>query len=131
MFGPLPAEVIILLVLLTWWQDMPASGKPPLSVVEYFAGVARISALAKFMGYSSACVDIEFGKEMGSKRGSRPPMDINSNAGLLCLGFSKTESVQQMHFFGGSCRSRLFNFYDAGIADALDLYLFQWLMQFT
>ena len=79
------AQVIVLLVLLTWWHDFPAQAKP-FQVLEFFAGVARVASLAKFMGYCSAAVDINYGKEHGTNRGSRPPMDINSNAGLMCLG---------------------------------------------
>lgn len=67
-----PHEMIALLLLLA-----------PFDVAEYFAGVARIAALAKYVGYHSAAVDVEYGKELGFQRGSRPPMDLNSNAGLM------------------------------------------------
>lgn len=72
----------MLLLLLTFWHDFPEQ-KAPFDVVEYFAGVARIAALAKYVGYHSAAVDVEYGKELGLERGSRPPMDLNSNAGLM------------------------------------------------
>ena len=77
------AQVIILLVLLTWWQDFPKD-EDPYQVLEFFAGVGRIAALAKFASFKSGAVDIEYGK--GRRKRSRPPMDMNSNAGLLFLG---------------------------------------------
>ncbi len=81
------SEVIVLLVLLTWWQDLPSKeGGPIYEVLEFFSGVGRVAAMAKRAGYTTAAVDIEIGKHIGEQRGTRPPMDINSNAGLLLLG---------------------------------------------
>ena len=77
----------MLLVLLTWWQDLPSKeGGPIYEVLEFFSGVGRVAAMAKRAGYTTAAVDIEIGKHIGEQRGTRPPMDINSNAGLLLLG---------------------------------------------
>lgn len=84
------------MLLLTWWQDFEKPSQP-YEVIEYFAGVGRIAAVSKFTHLKSAAVDLEYGKTFVSKRGprkSRPPMDINSDAGLLWLGkslASKTE----------------------------------------
>ena len=81
------SKVIVLLVLLTWWQDLPSKeGGPIYEVIEFFSGVGRVAAMAQRAGYTTAAVDIEIGKSIGAQRGTRPPMDINSNAGLLLLG---------------------------------------------
>lgn len=74
-----------MLVLLTSWLDMPVQNKAPFQVLEYYAGVARIATLAKFLGLRSAAVDIEYGKH-NKPKSKRPPMDINSDAGLMWLG---------------------------------------------
>ena len=79
------AQVIILLVLLTWWQDFPKD-EAPYQVLEFYAGVGRIAALSKFASFKAGAVDLEYGK--GCRKRSRPPMDMNSNAGLLFLGQS-------------------------------------------
>ena len=76
---------MVLLVLLVWWLDLPkcdAHGKP-YRVLELFAGVGRIAAIAKHCGFSSAAVDIEYGKDVGKRMGKRSPMDLNSNAGMV------------------------------------------------
>lgn len=78
-------KVVVLLVLLAWFLEFDPPTRP-YQVVEYYAGVGRIAAMAKYAGMHSAAVDLEYGKELGAARGSRPPMDINSNAGLLSLG---------------------------------------------
>ena len=78
----------MLLLLLTWWQDFEKPTQP-YDVIEYFAGVGRIATVAKYANLKSAALDIEYGKnapKRSSKRCSRPPMDINSSAGLLFLG---------------------------------------------
>ena len=77
-------EVVVLLILLTWWQQLPEP-ESPHQVIEFYAGVGRIAALAQYTGYKSVAVDLEYGKSLGLERGSRPPMDINSNAGLMWL----------------------------------------------
>lgn len=80
----------MLLVLLTWWQDLASKGGPDYEVIEFFSGVGRVAAMSKRAGYTTAAVDIEIGKPIGAKRGTRPPMDINSDAGLLLLGLFNT-----------------------------------------
>ena len=79
----------MLLVLLVWWQDLDKPSEP-YQVIEFFAGVGRIAAVGKYMGYKTAAVDVEYGKDIprktNKKRKSRPPMDINGSAGLMLLG---------------------------------------------
>lgn len=77
-------QVVIFLVLLTWWLDVPKSQEDPFKVIEFFAGAARIASIAKSCGFRSAAVDIEYGKS-STRTGSRPPMDLNSCAGLMLL----------------------------------------------
>ena len=83
-------KVVVLLVLLVWWLDIPKSEEAPYQVIEYFSGVGRIAGIAKRTGLKSAAVDIEQGEEYAKKRGkrTRSPMDINSNAGLVSPGIS-------------------------------------------
>ena len=76
------AQVVILLILLVWWLDLPPQGDP-YQVIEMFAGVGRIAGLSKFAGFKSAAIDIEYAKERWERVGKRSPMDINSDAGLL------------------------------------------------
>ena len=86
-FNQTLTEVVVLLVLLTWWQNLDRPDRP-YEVIEFYAGVGRIAAFSKHVGMKSAAVDLEIGKDLGRKRGSRPPMDINGSAGLLLLGSS-------------------------------------------
>ena len=74
-------KVVVLLVLLVWWLDIPKHHD--YQVVEYFAGVGRIAALAKLCGFTTAAVDIDYSRELGKRMGRRAPMDLNGNAGLV------------------------------------------------
>ena len=87
-----------MLVLLTSWLDMPVQNKAPFQVLEYYAGVARIATLAKFLGLRSAAVDIEYGKH-NKPKSERPPMDINSDAGLMWLDIIWTVLLFSFNFF--------------------------------
>lgn len=78
----LHAQVVVLLILLAWWQDLHTP-EQPYEVLEYYAGVGRIAAMSRAAGFRSAAVDIDYGKDIASKRNTRPPMDMNSNAGFL------------------------------------------------
>ena len=64
------AEVIVLLVLLVWWHNLHAPDEP-YQVIEYFAGVGRIAAVAKYQGYKTAAVDLEYGKDIPRKKEKR------------------------------------------------------------
>ena len=85
---PTAIEAIILLILLVWWLELPASdpSEGPYQVVEYFSGVGRIARLAAYFGFEVAALDIEYGADYSNRTGKRSPMDINSNAGLLNHG---------------------------------------------
>lgn len=78
-----PSKVVLLLVLLVSFIDLPAT--EDYQVLEYFAGVGRIAAFSKHCGYRSAALDIEYRKEHFQSTGKRSPMDINSDAGLMQL----------------------------------------------
>ena len=74
-------------MLLVWWHNLHAPDEP-YQVIEYFAGVGRIAAVAKYQGYKTAAVDLEYGKDIPRKKkrgNSRPPMDLNGSAGLMLL----------------------------------------------
>lgn len=78
------AKVVVLLVLLVWWMDIPGQQPTePYQVIEFFAGVGRIAALAKHCGYKSAAIDLTYGQDVGARMGKRSPMDLNSNAGMV------------------------------------------------
>lgn len=79
------AQVVILLVLLTWWLDIPKNDHCPYQIIELFAGVGRIAALGKYAGYTSAAVDIEYNKQAWDRAGKRSPYDINADSGLVPL----------------------------------------------
>lgn len=95
-------KVIILLVLLTWWQDFPKD-EAPYQVLEFYAGVGRIAALSKFASFKAGAVDLEYGK--GCRKRSRPPMDMNSNAGLLLCIHLLLCSDNVAAFFAVVCSS--------------------------
>ena len=76
--------MVVLLVLLVSFLDLPTTGDEG-QVLEFFAGVGRIAALAKYCGYKSSALDIRYGEERYHKAGKRSPMDINSNSGLVWL----------------------------------------------
>ncbi len=78
-------EVVVLLVLLVWWLDLPDYRSSPFEVLEFFAGVGRIAGISKYCGYTSAAVDLDYGRYITGSLGSRSPMDINSDAGLVLL----------------------------------------------
>lgn len=76
------SQVIVLLVVLAYYLDLPLPDRG-FQVVEYFSGAGRIASMAKRAGFKAAAVDIEIGRRF--RPGSRPPMDLNSNGGLLQL----------------------------------------------
>ena len=80
-------KVVVLLILLVWWLDLPKCDAGPYQVLEYFAGVGRIAAIGKFTGRTSAALDISYGEHLGKRMGKRKrsPMDLNSDAGLVLL----------------------------------------------
>ena len=78
------AKVVLLLVLLVSFLDLPKI-EEEYQVLEYFAGVGRVAALAKFCHYRSAALDIKYGEEGFLRAKKRSPMDIDSDAGLVQL----------------------------------------------
>ena len=53
-------------------------------LLEFFSGVARIARLSSWVGYKSAAYDIEY-DDTKSSRSGRSVMDLNSDAGYMCL----------------------------------------------
>lgn len=76
-----PPEVVLLLVLLVSWMDLPKGEE--FQVLEFFAGVGRIAAFAQLYGFKSGAIDITYGEKQFKARGKRSPLDINSDSGLL------------------------------------------------
>ena len=57
--------------------------KKDIQVLEYFAGVARITQLSERMGYQAVAYDLEYGKRVNAITGKRNPFDLKSNAGFV------------------------------------------------
>lgn len=78
---PLPSKAFVLLVLASSWLQIPPPQKE-VEVMELFAGAARLSRLAKSLGFGVAAHDIQY-DEMASKgHAKRSAMDINESAGF-------------------------------------------------
>ena len=76
----------MLLVLLVWWLRFDKFADRPFQLLEFFAGKGRVATAGRRARYRTAAVDILYGREEAIKLGRRPPMDINSSAGLVLLG---------------------------------------------
>ncbi|CAL1152822.1 unnamed protein product [Cladocopium goreaui] len=74
-------QVVLLLVLLVSFLELPPTHE--YQVLEFYAGVGRIAAMSKYVGYRSCALDVEYGRERFDKQGKRSPMDINSDSGLV------------------------------------------------
>ena len=74
---------MLLLVLLVSFLELPPTHE--YQVLEFYAGVGRIAAMSKYVGYRSCALDVEYGRERFDKQGKRSPMDINSDSGLVRL----------------------------------------------
>ena len=87
---PCLAQDFVLLTLLTGWLVIPdGMAVPPLELIEYFAGRARVAKMAFRRGYSSRALDIIFTKPKAPKIDSfskpRGSMDFNGSAGYVFL----------------------------------------------
>ena len=79
-------EVVILLVLLVSWLEYDPDPSPEYNFLDYYAGKGRLSQMAEGAGYSAVGYDLDYGASRAALKGKRSSMDINSNAGLVCLG---------------------------------------------
>ena len=76
------AQDFVLLTLLTGWLVIPEDmAVPPLELIEYFAGRARVAKMAFRRGYSSRALDIIFTKPKAPKIDSF----FNGSAGYVFL----------------------------------------------
>ena len=98
---PFRAQVVVLLVLLVWWMDLPSTDTSPYQVVEYFSGVGRIAMLSRYCGFTTAALDIEYGMQYAKEHGKRSPMDINSSAGLVLLACVYLEFLAYVYLLSG------------------------------
>ena len=76
-------QVVLLLVLLVSFLELAPTHE--YQVLEFYAGVGRVAAMSKYVGYRSCALDVEYGRERFDKQGKRSPMDINSDSGLVRL----------------------------------------------
>ena len=97
---PAISKVYVLLVLMTTWLDgVKLSGK--FDVIEYFAGVGRITRLACARKYKVAAFDLGYGAPISSghrnKRKSKKKscMDIKGSAGFVYLFCRQARSRTQ------------------------------------
>ena len=97
MIGIAMAQVVVLLVLLVWWLEIPQCQHSEYQVVEFYSGVGRIAQLATKVGFVAAAVDKDYGLDYAKKNNKRSPMDINSNAGLMSLGYCSFRSVGMIY----------------------------------
>ena len=82
------------MVILVTFLSIPhwdAESNENLDLCEFFAGKARVSKLASWVGYRVRAYDINFEPPTSPgefKRGKLPrsPMDLNGNAGMVILG---------------------------------------------
>ena len=95
-----PSKVLILLALLVSWLD--CSPDVQYEFLDYFAGKARLAQLAEARGFRAEAFDKTFGDLRAKKRGKRSSMDINSNAGMVKLGWC----TASLHF-DASCHGFL------------------------
>ena len=78
--------------MASWLVNLPwADDSHPYDLLEFYAGVARVSHLGTAMGYCSRAFDISYdvppkGESPHSGRANRSAFDINGEAGLLLLG---------------------------------------------
>lgn len=85
-------EVYVLILLMTSWLDYFCF-ENKYEVIEYFAGVARISRLGTMAGLKTAAVDIKYAsrkhkrkkRKKHRKHRSTNSMDINSESGFVLL----------------------------------------------
>lgn len=81
------------MVILVTFLSVPqwdAESNESLDLCEFFAGKARVSKLASWVGYRVRSYDINFEPPTNPrefKRGKLPrsPMDLNGNAGMVIL----------------------------------------------
>jgi hypothetical protein len=83
-------KALVEIVCLVCFLNVPGWGSENdgLDLVEFFAGRARLSRLASWVGYKVRSYDINYEKVMGDaefKRGKvrRSPMDLNGAAGFV------------------------------------------------
>ena len=76
---PFRAQVVVLLVLLVWWMDLPSTD----------------------CGFTTAALDIEYGMQYAKEHGKRSPMDINSSAGLVLLACVYLEFLAYVYLLSG------------------------------
>lgn len=107
-------KVFILTILLLSWQsfiDLDKSSQ--YDIVEYYAGIGRISRLGAAYGYTTGAFDVvydfpEFTESMpGPKKkkyrkhqtNKKTAMDLTTSSGFMLLGYFSFEPVFMFQFF--------------------------------
>lgn len=85
-------EFIYLTLMASWLVKLPWDREKPYDVIEFFAGVARVSRLAQLCGYNSRAYELEFdkpptGESRHAGRARRSAFDINGEGGFVPLSY--------------------------------------------
>ena len=80
--------------MASWLVNLPWGSEKPYDVLEFFAGVARVSRLAQLCGYNSRAFELEFdkpatGESRHSGRARRSAFDINGESGFVPLSYEE------------------------------------------
>ena len=87
-------QAFVLLVLMTSWLD-GVELESKYDVAQFFAGTARVSRMAKCLGFTPVAMDISYDtsapppktkkKERATYRNQKSAMDLNTSAGFVFL----------------------------------------------
>ena len=76
--------------MASWMVGLPWVSERPYDVLDFYAGVARVSRLATACGFNACAYDIKYdtpepGESYHSGRAKRSCFDINGEGGFLLL----------------------------------------------
>ena len=92
----LSKDFIYLTMMVSWLVNLPWKREKAFDLVEYFAGVARVSRLAHSCGYNTSAFDMTYdeappGQSQHAGRAKRSAFDINGEGGFLLLIWMMTQ----------------------------------------
>ena len=82
---PVPEAFLAIVIMAAAMSPLPRFAQDPAGYdcLEYFAGRARISRLARSCGYRTLATDLKYDSSEGDARSS---LNLNRNSGLSTLG---------------------------------------------
>lgn len=101
------------ILLISWQSFFDLDKSSQYDIVEYYAGVGRISRLGAAYGYTTAAFDVvydfpEFAESMPEPKknkyrkyqsNKKTAMDLTTSPGFLFLGYFSFEPVFMFHIF--------------------------------